>query len=91
MSPIGAGLSSSAALSVASSLALLGVCGLQIADTNINTKSDATVILLPPTELAALCQRTEHEFAGVNCGIMDPTISLLGKADHALFFRLPFR
>lgn len=83
--PIGAGLSSSAALSVASSLAFLGVCGLQIAATSINTKSDVSVIQLPPTELAALCQRTEHEFAGVNCGIMDPTISLLGKTDHALF------
>ena len=83
--PIGAGLSSSAALSVASSLAFLGGCGLQIADTSINTKSDVSVIQLPPTELAALCQRTEHEFAGVNCGIMDPTISLLGKTDHALF------
>ncbi len=83
--PIGAGLSSSAALSVASSLAFLGVCGLQIADTSINTKSRVSVIQPPPTELAALCQRTEHEFAGVNCGIMDPTISLLGKTDHALF------
>lgn len=83
--PIGAGLSSSAALSVASSLAFLGTCGLKIKDTNINTKSGVTEIQLAPTELAALCQRTEHEFAGVNCGIMDPTISLLGKTDHALF------
>lgn len=83
--PIGAGLSSSAALSVASSLAFLGVCGLQVGGTGIRTNSDVTEIEFPPTKLAALCQRTEHEFAGVNCGIMDPTISLLGKADHALF------
>ena len=83
--PIGAGLSSSAALSVASSLAFLGVCGLQVVGTGINTNSKVTLIELPPTKLAALCQRTEHEYAGVNCGIMDPTISLLGKADHALF------
>ncbi|CAI8026747.1 Galactokinase, partial [Geodia barretti] len=67
--PIGAGLSSSAALEVASSLAFLGIA----------------LIELQPTELAALCQRAENEFVGVNCGIMDPTISLLGKTDHALF------
>ncbi len=83
--PIGAGLSSSAALSVASTLAFLGVCSLQLDGTEINTNSEATKIELPPTELAALCQRTEHEFAGVNCGIMDPSISLLGKTDYALF------
>ncbi len=83
--PIGAGLSSSAALSVAASLAFLGACGLQVAGTGINTHNNVTVIELPPTELAALCQRTENEFVGVNCGIMDPTISLLGKTDHALF------
>ena len=83
--PIGAGLSSSAALSVASSLAFLGLCGLQVAGTGINTNTEVTEIEFPPTKLAALCQRTEHEFAGVNCGIMDPTISLLGKSDNALF------
>lgn len=83
--PIGAGLSSSAALEVASALAFLGVCGLEIANTGIETKSDITLIELTPTELAALCQRAENEFVGVNCGIMDPTISLLGKTDHALF------
>ena len=83
--PIGAGLSSSAALSVASSLAFLGVCGLQVDGTAMNSNREATAIKLTPIELAALCQRTEHEFAGVNCGIMDPTISLLGKSDHALF------
>ena len=36
-------------------------------------------------EIAALCQRVEHEFVGVNCGIMDQTISLLGQVDHGLF------
>lgn len=83
--PIGAGLSSSAALEVASALAFMGVCGLEITDTGVDTKADITSIELPPTELAALCQRAENEFVGVNCGIMDPTISLLGKTDHALF------
>ncbi len=83
--PIGAGLSSSAALEVASSLAFLGVCGLEMAKTGVNSDQTIRMIELPLIELAALCQRAENEYAGVNCGIMDPTISLLGKADHALF------
>lgn len=83
--PIGAGLSSSAALEVASSMAFLGVSGLEIANSGISSAQGVELIELPATELAALCQRAEHEYAGVNCGIMDPTIALLGKADHALF------
>ncbi len=67
--PIGAGLSSSAALTVAAALAFLTVSG---SDMHSN-------------QLAALCQRTEHEFVGVKCGIMDQTICLLGRADYALF------
>ena len=73
--PIGAGLSSSAALSVAATLAFLTAGSeLEVLDSENGKK-----------ELAALCQRVEHEFAGVNCGIMDQTISLLGKENHALF------
>ena len=67
--PIGAGLSSSAALTVSASLAFLTASGLEI----------------DRKELAALCQRVEHEFVGVNCGIMDQTICLFGRADHGLF------
>ena len=73
--PIGAGLSSSAALSVAATLAFLTAGSELEALASENGKK----------ELAALCQRVEHEFAGVNCGIMDQTISLLGKENHALF------
>lgn len=83
--PIGAGLSSSAALEVAAALTFLGGCGLEIAHTGINSNSKIEVVEFSPLELAALCQRAENEFAGVNCGIMDPTISILGKSDHALF------
>ena len=73
--PIGAGLSSSAALSVAATLAFLTAGSeLEVLESENGKK-----------ELAALCQRVEHEFAGVNCGIMDQTISLLGKENHALF------
>ncbi len=71
--PIGAGLSSSAALSVAATLAFL------------TAGSEGVISEDKKQDLAALCQRVEHEFAGVKCGIMDQTISLLGKEDHALF------
>ena len=73
--PIGAGLSSSAALSVAATLAFLTAGSeLETVESEDNKK-----------KLAALCQRVEHEFVDVKCGIMDQTISLLGKENHALF------
>ncbi len=73
--PIGAGLSSSAALSVAATLAFLAAG----ADTEVPISEN------DKTELAALCQRVEHEFVGVKCGIMDQTILLLGQENCALF------
>ena len=76
--PIGAGLSSSAALSVAATLAFLTASSEPLADRDP----------IPEThkkELAELCQRVEHEFVDVKCGIMDQTISLLGQENHALF------
>ncbi len=76
--PIGAGLSSSAALSVASALAFMSASKPV---SSVNTASSER----HKKELAALCQRVEHEFVGVNCGIMDQTISLLGQVDHGLF------
>ncbi len=66
--PVGSGLSSSAALEVATALALLASAGA----------------VLPPRDIAALCRRAEHEFAGVPCGVMDQSISLLGRRDAAL-------
>ena len=53
--PLGAGLSSSASLELAVAKALLGLAGASIA----------------ATDLALLCQKAEHDFAGVQCGIMD--------------------
>ncbi|RKU19189.1 galactokinase [Candidatus Poribacteria bacterium] len=73
--PIGAGLSSSAALSVAATFAFLTAGSEPETGESEAEKKD----------LAALCQRVEHEFAGVKCGIMDQTISLLGQENHALF------
>jgi galactokinase len=66
--PIGAGLSSSAAIEVASALALISLNGAQLS--------------LP--EVAKLCQKTENVFIGARVGIMDQFISCLGKAGHAL-------
>ncbi|HEX8184739.1 MAG TPA: galactokinase [Blastocatellia bacterium] len=66
--PIGSGLSSSAAIEVATGLALLDTAGLTI----------------DRTELARLCRRAENEFVGARVGIMDQFISCNGKSGHAL-------
>ena len=77
--PIGAGLSSSAALSVSAALTFL-TAGSEVLPSRGSLRSE-----VDNKELAALCQQVEHEFAGVNCGIMDQTISLLGREDQGLF------
>jgi galactokinase len=66
--PIGSGLSSSAAVEVATACALVAHSGL-----NLN-----------PRELALLCQRAENEFVGARVGIMDQFVSLFGQAQRAL-------
>lgn len=66
--PIGAGLSSSAALELATARAFATVSQL---DWN-------------PAQMALLSQRAENKWVGVNCGIMDQMISAAGAAGHAL-------
>ena len=66
--PIGSGLSSSAALELASAMALLGV-------------SDQSV---EPNELSKICQLAEQRHAGVYCGIMDQFAVACAKKGHAL-------
>jgi galactokinase len=66
--PVGAGLSSSAALECAVGLAL----------------SDVHDLRVPRPELAALASRAENEFAGAPTGIMDQSAALLCRAGHAL-------
>lgn len=66
--PAGAGLSSSAALEVATAVALAHLAGHAI----------------PLDRLALLSQRAEVEFVGVNSGIMDQFASALGRPGHAL-------
>ena len=66
--PVGAGMSSSAAIELAFAFAwsTLGNFDISLSD------------------LALLCQRAENQYVGVNCGIMDQMISACGKAGHAM-------
>lgn len=66
--PIGAGLSSSAALEVGVALALSHLSGAEVDKVTV----------------ARWCQQAENEFVGVQCGIMDQMACLLGKDRHAL-------
>ena len=66
--PLGAGLSSSASIEVATALALLDVAGATMARA----------------EIATLCQRAENVYADSACGIMDQFIACNGAEDHAL-------
>jgi galactokinase len=66
--PIGAGLSSSAAIEVATALAMLENSDLE----------------LDRVQIARLCQRAENEFVGMRCGIMDQFVSCLARAGNAL-------
>lgn len=67
--PAGAGLSSSAAIEVVTAYAM---------NSLLKTGYDRT-------EIAKIGQLSEHEFAGVNCGIMDQFASAQGKKDHAVY------
>jgi len=66
--PVGAGLSSSAALETSVGMALLTVSGLAM-----DGKS-----------LALAGQAAEHEYVGIKCGIMDQYVAAMGAAGHAL-------
>jgi galactokinase len=66
--PLGGGLSSSAALEVATATLIETVTGKKI----------------DPVEKALLCQKAENDFAGVPCGIMDQFISVMGRQNHLL-------
>ena len=66
--PLGAGLSSSASVEVATAVALLKHLGTT----------------LPPAEIATLCRAAENDFVGGSCGIMDQFVITNGRAGHAL-------
>ena len=66
--PLGAGLSSSAAVECATAFALNELFGLG----------------LTRLEMVQIAQKAEHTFAGVMCGIMDQFASMFGKKDHVI-------
>jgi len=67
--PVGAGLSSSASIEVATAVLLCRMFDWEIS----------------PMDLARLCKKAENEFAGVNCGILDQVSCIFGKRQHAIF------
>lgn len=67
--PLASGLSSSAAMEVATAFFLAQLHQIEMA----------------PEAMAQLCQRAENQFVGMNCGIMDQFISRLGRQGHALY------
>ena len=66
--PLGAGLSSSAALEISTAMAVCALYDLPIDRMN----------------LAKIGQRAEHEYAGVKCGLLDQISSLFGRRNHAV-------
>lgn len=67
--PVGAGLSSSAAIEVATATFLAKLFNLQ----------------LEPLALARICRKAENEFVGMNCGLLDQVSSVFGKKNQAIF------
>jgi galactokinase len=73
--PQGSGLSSSAAIEIALSLALLAVAGIPEPEDRV--------------ALARLCSRVENDWVGAHTGLLDQLASLFGEPEHAL--RIDFR
>lgn len=73
--PHGGGLSSSAAIEVSTALCF----------ATLSNEKNGTTKPVDMIEMAKLSQKAEHEYAGVNCGIMDQFASAMGKENHAIF------
>jgi galactokinase len=86
--PIGAGVSSSAALEVACAYALQDLAGAPLRGVGapggslrgIGAPGGSNALI----ELARACQLAEHEYAGTRCGVMDQMIACFGREGHAL-------
>jgi galactokinase len=66
--PVGAGLSSSAALEISVGMALLSIAGLTMDGKSV----------------ALAGQAAEHNYVGIKCGIMDQYVAAMGAGGHAL-------
>ena len=73
--PLGAGLSSSAAIEVATAIALVS-----LGNTAYGLNQPVDMV-----QMALISQKAENNYVGVNCGIMDQFASAMGKANHAIF------
>ncbi len=73
--PLGSGLSSSAAIEIATAIALVS-----LGDKEYGRSKEINKI-----EMAKITQLAEHNYVGVKCGIMDQFASAMGKKDHAIF------
>lgn len=72
--PLGSGLSSSAAIEMATAVTLV----------TLGNEAHGINKPIDMIEMAVLGQKTENEFCGVSCGIMDQFASAMGKRDHAM-------
>jgi galactokinase len=89
--PMGAGMSTSAALEVATAMTVRRLHPFTLTDTGLSTppQPDAKGAL-PPVgtaermNFAKICQAAENQFVGVPCGILDQVSSLFGKPAHVL-------
>ncbi|MCX7841776.1 MAG: galactokinase [Clostridia bacterium] len=72
--PLGSGLSSSAAIEMAAAITFV----------TLGNEANGITNPIDLIDLAVIGQRTEHNFCGVNCGIMDQFASAMGRKDHAI-------
>ena len=75
--PHGGGLSSSAAIEVATALAF----------ATLSNENNCISSPIDMVEMAKVGQSAENNYVGVNCGIMDQFASAMGKRDHAIFLK----
>jgi len=73
--PLGSGLSSSAAIEVVTAITLV----------TLGNEAHGVNSGIDMVEMAKISQTAEHNYVGVNCGIMDQFASAMGKANHAIF------